>query len=139
VTISGTITPNFWMSESNMSANVGAQVIIDRCNSTGTFISTVLNSEKGTELPVTTRDAQNWAPTPTSTDFNDGDYIRVRIYGNDVGAGMASGHTFTLGFGGGSGSADDSYVTFTETITEYSARIPRSRKISQAVKRSASY
>src|SRR4051812_15114008 len=70
VTISGTITKNFWMAENNMSANVGAQVVIDRCDSAGTFISTVHNSEKGTELIVATPTAENWATgTVTSTSF----------------------------------------------------------------------
>lgn len=129
VTIAGAITKNFWMSESNMSANVGAQVIIDRCDGTGAFISTVQNSEKGTELPVGTRAAQNWnTGTVTSTDFSDGDYIRVRVYGNDVGT-MASGHTFNCSSGGPTAAADgDSYVTFTETITAYTPpvdRVPR--------------
>lgn len=120
VTISGAITKNFWMSESNMSANVGAQVIIDRHDSALAFVSTVQNSESGVELPVTTATAQNWnTGTVTSTTFADGDYIRVRVYGNDVGT-MASGHTFNFGFGGPTaGSAGDSYVTFTETITAY--------------------
>ena len=119
VTISGTITKNFWMSESNMSANVTAQVIIDRCDSTGAFISTVQNSEFGTELPVTTRAAQNWTTgTVTSTNFATGDYIRVQIYGNDATATtMASGFTFEAFYGGPTAAADgDSYVTFTETI-----------------------
>jgi hypothetical protein len=130
VTISGAITKNVWMSESNMSANVGAQVIIDRCDGSGTFISTVENSEKGTELPATTRAAQNWATgTVTSTTFADGDYIRVRVYGNDGGGTMATGYTFDLSTGGTTAAADgDSYVTFTETITEYVAvaRVPYS-------------
>ena len=130
VTISGAITKNFWMSESNMSANVGAQCIIDRCDSAGTFVSTVENSEKGTELPVTTRAAQNWnTGTVTSTNFADGDYIRVRVYGNDIGT-MATGFTFDLSAGGTTAAADgDSYVTFTETIVAYTppvARVPKS-------------
>ena len=128
VTISGAITKNFWMAESNMSANVGAQVIIDRCDSSGAFISTVHNSEKGTELPVGTRAAQNWnTGTVTSTTFDDGDHIRVRVYGNDVGT-MASGFSFNMAVSGTTAAADgDSYVTFTETITAYSAvpRVPR--------------
>lgn len=126
VTISGAITKNLWMSESNMSANVGAQTIIDRCDSSGTFISTVENSEKGTELPVTTATAQNWSTgTVTSTTFADGDYIRLRVYGNDVGT-MATGFSFALGAGAASAGVDgDSYVTFTETITAFVAAAPR--------------
>lgn len=128
VTIASAITKNFWMAESNMAANVGAQVIVDRYDGSAVFVSTVQNSELGTELPVTTRAAQNWATgTVTSTTFSDGDYIRVRVYGNDVGT-MASGHTFNLQTGATSAGVDgDSWIEFTETITEYvaSTRVPR--------------
>jgi hypothetical protein len=131
VTISGAITKNMWMNESNMSANVGAQTIIDRCDGIGAFISTVENSEKGTELIVTTLTAENWATgTVTSTTFANGDYIRVRVLGNDVGT-MASGFTFGFDYGAASaGGAGDSYVTFTETITAYTpaaAGVPYTR------------
>src|SRR6266550_2181330 len=50
VTISGTITFNVGMSESNAQANTGAQVIVERCDGAGNVISTVVNSEKGVEL-----------------------------------------------------------------------------------------
>src|SRR5262249_50306913 len=44
VTISGTITFNIWMSETNMSANAGPQVIIDRLDSQMGVVSTIVNS-----------------------------------------------------------------------------------------------
>ncbi len=121
VTISGAITKNLWMSESNMSANVGAQVIIDRHDSALAFVSTVANHERGTELIVGTSTAENWnTGTVTSTSFNAGDYIRVRVYGNDGGGTMASGFTFNFNYNGTTGGADgDSFVTFTETIVAY--------------------
>lgn len=116
VTISGTITFNLWMSESSMSANVGPQVVIERIDSTGAVVSTVVNSEKGTELPTTIA-AQNWTAAPTSTNFKKGDRIRIRVAGNDGGGTMASGFTFTLDYGHSVGGADgDSYVQFTETF-----------------------
>lgn len=120
VTVSGAITKNLWMSESNMSANAGPQVIIDRHDSAGTFVSTVANHERGVELPVATRAAQNWnTGTVTSTSFSDGDWIRLRVYINDVGT-MASGHSADFAMGATSAGVDgDSYITFTETITEY--------------------
>lgn len=117
VTISGTVTFNVWMAESNMAANVGAQVVIERINSQGAIVSTVVNHEKATELPVTTRAAQNWTATPTSTAFLKGDRIRVRVAGNDGGGTMASGYTFSFAQDGPTAGADgDSYVTFTETF-----------------------
>lgn len=124
VTISGTMTMNLWMDENNMSANVGAQVIVERCDGTGAFISTILNSEKGIELPVTTPTAQNWTATPTSTTLADGDRIRLRVYGNDVGT-MASGFTFELSAGAPTAAAlGDSWIQFTETITESTGAPP---------------
>ena len=119
VTISGSITANLWMHQSNMAANSGAQIIIDRCDSTGAFVSTVWNSEKGTELSTSTA-VQNWSGTPTSTAFSAGDYIRARVYFNDAGGTMASGYTLSFGYQGATGGASgDSYVTFTETIDAY--------------------
>jgi hypothetical protein len=124
VTISGTITMNLWMAESNMSANVGAQCIIDRVDASGTFISTVLDSERGAEVFVntsTTTAVNNWTGTPTSTAFADGDLIRVRVAGNDIGT-MASGFTFRLDWDQVTpGAEGDSWVQFTETITAFVA------------------
>jgi hypothetical protein len=117
ITISGAITKNIWMAESSKSANVGAQVVIERIDSTGAVVSTIQNSEFGTEAPLTTRAAQNWATgTVTSTAMKKGDRIRVRVAGNDIGT-MASGFTFNASYGGTTAAADgDSYVTFTETF-----------------------
>lgn len=117
MTISGTITANLVMSESSMSANAGAQVLIERCNNAGTVLSTISNSEKGTELP-TSGAAQNWAITPTSTTINGGDRIKVTVMGNDAGGTMASGHTFQFNYGG---TAGQSYVEFTENLVEQTA------------------
>lgn len=117
VTISGTITFNLWMNESNMAANAGAQCIIERVDSQGAIVSTVVNSEKGTELPVTTSAAQNWTATPTSTAFLKGDRIRIRVAANDGGGTMASGYVVEHDYNGPTAAANgDSYVTFTETF-----------------------
>ena len=128
VTISGTITFNIWGNENNMSANAGLQVVIDRVDGSGSFISTIINSEKGTELPTTTA-AQNWTGAPTSTTLSDGDRLRVRVYINDGGGTMATGFLGVIAIGATSaGINGDSFVTFTETITEFVAaaeRVPR--------------
>lgn len=118
VTISGTITFNLWGSESNMSANVGFDALVERCDGSGNVISTIARSEFGSELAVTTRAVNNWTAAPTSTTLNQGDTIRVTVFGNDVGT-MASGFSFNLGFSGTTDAVDgDSYVQFTEAITE---------------------
>jgi len=135
VTISGTITFNIWGAENSMSANSGLQVIIDRCDGAGAFISQIINSEQGVELPLTTRAVQNWTGSPTSTTLSTGDRLRVRVYGNDAGGTMASGFRTIISFAGTTDAADgDSFISFTETITEGSAAAanpPRSTQMRQ--------
>lgn len=117
VTIAGSITFNLRMLESAMAANVGAQCVIERLDHLGAIISTVIDSEQGVELG-TAEAAQNWSASPTSTAFNKGDRIRVRVAGNDAGGTMASGNTFTFSYDGTTAAASgDSYVTFTETFS----------------------
>lgn len=116
VTISGDITLNLYMSESSMTANVGAQVIIERLDSQMNIASTILNSERGVELG-TSISVQNWVATPTSTAMSKGDRIRVRVLGNDVGT-MAAASTFAFDYDtSASGSDGDSYVQFTENLS----------------------
>jgi hypothetical protein len=121
VTISGTLTLNVWMSENNMSANVDAEIQIQRRDGAANFISTIFQTAKGVELPVTTRAAQNWTGTPTSTTLSAGDRISFTIIGAST-LGQASGFTFDGSWGATSGGVDgDTFVTFTETITEQTA------------------
>lgn len=123
VTISGTLTVNFWMSESNMAANVSAAVGVARCGPTGTFIEGITNETgtgTGVELPIGTRAAQNWTTSPATVSLAAGDRIRIKMIGDGVVA-MAGGQTFNGSFGATSASVDgDSWVQFTETITEQS-------------------
>lgn len=144
VTISGTVTINFWMAESNMSANVTAAVQIIRASNTGTFISDIVApTGNGPELPVTTRAAQNFTRTPTSTTLSAGDRIWVSCGGDDATAvNMGSGFSFNVGYDDDVGGADgDSWVEFTETITEQAAgpTPPPSTVKLQAVNRSRTY
>lgn len=122
VTIAGAITKNIWCDESLMTANCGPQVIIDRHDSAGTFISTVQNSSEGTEMG-TSSSAHLWSTgTVTSTAFADGDYIRVRVYLTDAGGTMASGIGIDMTAGGTTaGASGDTYIQFTEAIQAYSS------------------
>lgn len=119
VTISGSITANLWMSESAIQANATAEGHVFRTDGTGAFIGSLWNLERGTEMG-TTRAAQNWSGTPTSTALNAGDRLAFAVYANDATAvTMASGRTISFGYNGATGAADgDSFFTFTETITE---------------------
>lgn len=114
-TISGTITFNLWGLENNMSANAGFQVLIQRLDSQFVIQETVINSERGVEL-ATAAAVNNWTGSPTSTNFNKGDRLRVTVLFNDVGT-MASGFTATFDYNGGTAAADgDSWIQFTETF-----------------------
>jgi hypothetical protein len=116
VTISSNPTFNIWGLESSMNANVGLQVVVERVDSTGAVVSTVINSEFGTELG-TAASANNWATgSVTSTNFLKGDRIRIRIAGNDVGT-MATGFTFTVRVNDTTLNSADSWVSFVETLT----------------------
>jgi hypothetical protein len=117
VTISGTITVNLWASENNMSANVAINCIIERLDSQGAIISTIAQTTRTTELAVTTNAVNNFTVTPTSTNMLKGDRLRIRVYGDDSTANMASGFTFSFGYNGNTASANgDSFVTFNETF-----------------------
>lgn len=116
VTIAGSITMNLRMAETLATANAGAQIVMERIGKLGTVLSTILNSEKGTELG-TTEAAQNWSATPTSTAMKKGDRIRVRVAANDAGGTMATGSTITFWVAGPTSAASgDSFLTFTETF-----------------------
>lgn len=125
VTIAGTITINWWMSENNMSANVDADWALVRYTA-GADGATIDNTGKGVEVPVTTRAAQNWTRTPISTGLIAGDRLKIRVILGDALA-QASGFTADVAHSGVTSGADgDSFVTFTETITEQvTARVPR--------------
>lgn len=118
VTISGTISFTLPAGvESSMNANAGLQVKVERCDNAGAVISTVVNSEKGTELP-TSAASQSWTASPTSTTLNTGDRLKITVFGNDVGT-MGSGFTFGFNYGDDSSTATfRAIVNFTETLTE---------------------
>lgn len=120
ITIAGPITKNIWGAEGTTGANAGVQTIIDRCDSAGAFISTVENSEFGTELSGSSA-VNNWSTgSVTSTIFATGDYLRIRLYANDAGGTMTAADSFTFYVGGTTaGASGDSYITFTEDISAY--------------------
>jgi hypothetical protein len=116
VTISGTVTFNLWMGESDMMANVGAQAVLQVVRATDNSIVTIVNSEKGTELD-TVYAAQNWTASPTSTACNRGDRLRLIVAANDVGT-MAAGYGAGVHYDGGSAGVDyDSWISTTETLS----------------------
>ena len=114
VTISGTVTFNLRMSETNMAANAGAQCIVYWLKADGT-LALIINSEQGTELS-TSEAARNWTATPTSSAMKKGDRLVVILAANDVGT-MASGYFVDCWYNGtAAGASGDAYVTFTENF-----------------------
>ena len=116
VTISGTVTFNLWGLESATQANTGFDVLVERCDQNGNVLSTIIRSERGTELG-TTASVNNWTGTPTSTSLNEGDRIKITVFGNDAGGNMGNARSFTMNYGAGTGVNGDSYVQFTETLS----------------------
>jgi hypothetical protein len=144
VTISGTITVNQRAAESVMTANLAAAVSIDRCDIDGTVISNIAFGDTAVEMG-TSEAARNWTPTVTSRTLVDGDRIRIRM-GAKVLAGGVSTWTLTHWYAGTTSDASgDSYVTFTETLVEYTPptdSIPQlraPRMVGQAVARASSW
>jgi hypothetical protein len=118
VTISGSITANLWGSEDSMATNAGFGIIIERLNSQGARVSTIMqNNEIGIELAVTTPAVRNEATTPTSTNMLKGDRFRVRVYADDAVTTTLAVGSADFRHNGTTAAADgDSYITFTETF-----------------------
>lgn len=116
VTISGTISFECCGFESSMNANATFQVIIERVDKEMQIVSTIVNSERGTEL-TTSNAKQSWTASPTSTAMQKGDRFRVRVMWNDsTSATMGSGFTLQFNYNAGVGTDADSNITFTETF-----------------------
>jgi hypothetical protein len=124
VTISGALSINIRGQESSLSANTAAGIKIERCDSTGSVLSTILAEQT---VPVSATEyttgggAKVSAPTPTSTSLSDGDRIKITLLVKNFGV-MAAGFTVTNSINGpSSGASGDTWVTFAETLTAYTA------------------
>ena len=118
-TISGTVTFNLWGNQAANANNTGLGCIVQRLDSQGAIISTIVdNPEIGTELPNTTPAVRNETASPTSTNMLKGDRLRIRVYFNDAaGVTMGSGGALVFRYAGTTAAVNgDSYVTFTENF-----------------------
>lgn len=131
VTISGPIVFNINALESNTLANATVGVVIERLSNTLSVVSTVVDSTLGTELG-TSAARYTWTATPTSTSFNKGDRIRMRVYFDDnaTTGNMASGYTLSFIFGGT--LVYDSNVVFSETLSFMASPVMGWRSMSSA-------
>jgi hypothetical protein len=121
VTISGTITPNFWGLESNGTCNCGFRYEVLRWSKAeGGFVSSLGISTNDGATEWGTSAAVRTAPTlsPTSTNFAAGDRIGIVIYNDDAsGTTEGSGKTWTLDYDAATGVDGDSYLSFTESLS----------------------
>lgn len=132
ITISAAITIQLYGLENAMTTNAQPAIVISRYDSAGTFISDVVDSSNGQHADGveygTASANQSWAvATPTSTTFNDGDWLVVKFHADAIGT-MAVG-TATIRYNGTSVGVDgDSLISFSDVITEYTppvAAVPR--------------
>lgn len=115
-TISGTITYNFWASESNMSANAGMACAVYKLAYDTGELTLINQSADGVELG-TSMAAMNWTASPTSTDMVKGDRLVIVPYFTNVGT-MAAGHSMLVAYDGPTGGATgDTWVQFNENLT----------------------
>ena len=120
VTIAGTINCNVWCREAAATDNVGANVVLERINSSGVIVSEIGRSANTTEMAIsaTTNSLATFTITPTSTAMKKGDRIRARLFIDDAGGNMAGGTASFFGIAGSTAGANgDTFITFTETFT----------------------
>jgi hypothetical protein len=120
VTISGTITVNMRALESNAMANYTVGISILRYSPIS-GPSTIGTAPTGLTELGTSESARNFTITPTSTALAAGDRIRCDPFWYLAGGSSSSASGFTVtGFWAGptSGASGDTFITFTETITE---------------------
>lgn len=115
VTISGSITLNFWVLEANMADNCSINALVYRVDSVGA-LTLIAQTARTTEMGTTVA-AANFTVTPTSTGFLKGDRIALVPYIDDATSNMGAGGSGNLHYDGTTGGADgDSFVTLTETF-----------------------
>ncbi len=125
-TVSGTITVNLRAAESNMNANQQIFFDVDWYSGDGATFkgSLVVDGSEGAELG-TSEAARNFTKTPTSRTLVDGDRLRINVGNLEIGAG-ATGHTTTLWYDGPTAATSgDSWIEFTETLTEFTPAADR--------------
>lgn len=117
VTISGTMTFNLWAFESNMSANAAVNCVVERVDSLGAVVSTIITTTRTTEVAISSPAVNNFTGTPTSTAMSKGDRFRARIFFDDSSSTMGSGFTLSAVVGSPTASVNgDSWIQFSETF-----------------------
>jgi hypothetical protein len=118
VTISGSVTWNLRMAESDMNANCAGNGRLEVIDGATGAITLIDQTARTTEMAITTETAINFAETPAAgIACKRGDRLRVRVFADDAGT-MGASFLFTLWFDGPTAAASgDSYLTLTENLT----------------------
>ena len=118
VTISNTISFNIYAYENSTNTNATIGCIIERLNSSMAVVSTISQSTAGTELTTSTSNLATWSDTtPTSTDLEIGDRIRVRLYADDATAVTLAAGSVWITVGAHSGWTGYTYIEFQDTLS----------------------
>ena len=116
VTVAGSIFVNLRGLEGAAANNAGLAILIEKTDSAGTVISTVVPRQLvGGELNTPTQTAQTLTVTPTSTTFSSGQRFKVTISVINVGV-MGAGTMNFFYNGRADAIAGDSYFTLTENM-----------------------
>ena len=124
-TLGGAVRVNARALESATAANASIRCEIARVDSDGTSPTVWGAMTFGTEMTASEA-AQSFLVSGDDLAVTDGQRLRIRFYIDDAGIGtggaMAASQTVTLYYAGTSGGASgDTYLTFTQTLTEFAA------------------
>jgi hypothetical protein len=128
VTIGGAVRCNIRGFETTGSAEATFRVEVAIVAGDGT--GPVVWAATTFDIELTTSEAvQSFLVSGDDAAVTDGQRLRVRLYIDEYEIAMVTGHTVTLDYAGTSGGASgDTYLTFTQTLTEFTAaaeRVPR--------------
>lgn len=116
ITISGTITGNFWAYEANMTDNIAINFALWVLRADDMSMSLIAKSARVVELALTTPAVNNFTVVPTSTLIRRGDRLILSPFGDDVGT-MGSGGSCVFYYEGLTGVNGDSWISLVENIT----------------------
>lgn len=128
-TLGGAVRCNMRVKDSDGLSNGTIRVEIAVCNSDGTG-ATVWGVATGYFDLTTTDTALSFLVSGDDTSVADGQRLRIRTYIDDGSSGFATaalvtGKTITLSYNGGTGgAAGDTFLTFTQTLTEFVSDMP---------------
>lgn len=140
MTLGGAVRCNIRARESISTANAQVGVEVARVNGDGTSASVWGITRKSLELNGGAETVESFLVAGDDLAISDGQRIRIRLFIDDTAfSAMASGATCTVWYAGTSGGASgDTYLTFTQTLTEFVAAqslLPPNRGFKHLIRR----